>query len=149
MISSDNVLLSLARDLVALATAENQVHVTDPMRALVQALDPDHSDTPAGALDALLRTGSIGRMLISGPRNTINVTQIGGGYKTNVVPGEAWATIDCRFLPGFEAELHDLRLASLSLSSRLTLDRHSPATLSDTVGTCFDWMAATHAKCYT
>ncbi len=142
MISSDNALLSLARDLLALAAAENQVHITDPMRAFVQALDPDHSDTPAEALDALLRTGSISRMLIPGLRNTINVTQIGGGYKTNVIPGEAWATIDCRFLPGYEEELHQLLLASLSPSSRITLDRHSPAAVSDSGGMWFDWMAA-------
>jgi acetylornithine deacetylase/succinyl-diaminopimelate desuccinylase-like protein len=37
-------------------------------------------------------------------RNTANPTRLEAGYKDNVIPGKASATIDCRTLPG-QAEL--------------------------------------------
>ena len=33
-------------------------------------------------------------------RNTISVTMFGGSKQTNVIPGEAWANLDVRLLPG-------------------------------------------------
>src|SRR5262249_57679907 len=45
-------------------------------------------------------------------RNTANPTRLWAGYKENVVPGRASATIDCRTLPGrdeeFRAQLREL-----------------------------------------
>ncbi len=35
-------------------------------------------------------------------RNTANPTMLEAGYKANVIPGRAEATIDARFLPGQE-----------------------------------------------
>jgi acetylornithine deacetylase/succinyl-diaminopimelate desuccinylase-like protein len=35
-------------------------------------------------------------------RNTANPTMLEAGYKANVIPSRAEATIDCRFLPGQE-----------------------------------------------
>jgi acetylornithine deacetylase/succinyl-diaminopimelate desuccinylase-like protein len=37
-------------------------------------------------------------------RHTTNPTMLGAGYKVNVVPGEATAHVDGRFLPGYEDE---------------------------------------------
>ena len=37
-------------------------------------------------------------------RNTANPTMLGAGYKVNVIPTEATAHVDGRFLPGFEDE---------------------------------------------
>jgi acetylornithine deacetylase/succinyl-diaminopimelate desuccinylase-like protein len=33
-------------------------------------------------------------------RNTISLTMLGGSPQTNVIPGEAWANLDVRLLPG-------------------------------------------------
>jgi acetylornithine deacetylase/succinyl-diaminopimelate desuccinylase-like protein len=33
-------------------------------------------------------------------RNTISLTMLGGSEQTNVIPGEAWANLDVRLLPG-------------------------------------------------
>jgi acetylornithine deacetylase/succinyl-diaminopimelate desuccinylase-like protein len=33
-------------------------------------------------------------------RNTISITMLGGSQQTNVIPGEAWANVDVRLLPG-------------------------------------------------
>ena len=37
-------------------------------------------------------------------RNTANPTMLGAGYKVNVIPGQATAHVDGRFLPGYEEE---------------------------------------------
>lgn len=39
-------------------------------------------------------------------QNTANPTMLDAGYKANVIPGSASATIDGRFIPGFEDELN-------------------------------------------
>lgn len=33
-------------------------------------------------------------------RNTVSLTMLGGSQQTNVIPGEAWANVDVRLLPG-------------------------------------------------
>ena len=43
-------------------------------------------------------------MLAAVVRNTANPTMLASGYKHNVIPGEATANIDGRFLPGYEDE---------------------------------------------
>jgi acetylornithine deacetylase/succinyl-diaminopimelate desuccinylase-like protein len=37
-------------------------------------------------------------------RNTISLTMLGGSQQTNVIPGEAWAHLDVRLLPGEDPE---------------------------------------------
>ena len=37
-------------------------------------------------------------------RNTVSLTVLKGGYKTNVIPAEASAELDCRLLPGVTSE---------------------------------------------
>ncbi len=39
--------------------------------------------------------------------DTANVTMLDAGYKHNVIPQQAHANIDCRFLPGHEDDLMD------------------------------------------
>ena len=47
---------------------------------------------------------SSARMLGAVIRNTANPTMLSAGYKVNVIPTEATAHVDGRFLPGFEDE---------------------------------------------
>ena len=39
--------------------------------------------------------------------NTANPTMLEAGYKANVIPQNASAVIDGRFLPGYENDLHE------------------------------------------
>lgn len=55
----------------------------------------------------LTRLGSIARMVGATMSNTANPTMLGGGYKVNVIPGQATAGIDGRFLPGHEQEFYE------------------------------------------
>jgi acetylornithine deacetylase/succinyl-diaminopimelate desuccinylase-like protein len=54
----------------------------------------------------LARLGSIARMVGATTSNTANPTMLSGGYKLNVIPGEARAGIDGRFIPACEDEFY-------------------------------------------
>jgi acetylornithine deacetylase/succinyl-diaminopimelate desuccinylase-like protein len=49
--------------------------------------------------------GEAARMIGATIRNTTNPTMLEAGYKSNVIPSKAEATIDARFLPGQEDAL--------------------------------------------
>ena len=61
-------------------------------------LDPEDME------GTLAKLGGIAKLIGATLRNTANPTQLGAGYKVNVIPGEATAHVDGRFLPGFEEE---------------------------------------------
>ena len=65
--------------------------------AKVRELADSTSDDPDKLIAEL---GPAARMVGAGIRNTTNPTMLRAGYKVNVVPGEAQAWIDGRFLPG-------------------------------------------------
>ena len=50
--------------------------------------------------------GDAVKMLGATISNTANPTMLEAGYKVNVIPQSASATVDGRFLPGYEEELH-------------------------------------------
>ena len=57
------------------------------------------------AIDALVAAlGPAAKFVGATLRNTTNPTQLTAGYKANVIPGSAEATVDGRFLPGHEEE---------------------------------------------
>lgn len=51
--------------------------------------------------------GFLGPVVRASLRNTAAPTQLHAGYAVNVIPADARATIDCRVLPGHEAEFFD------------------------------------------
>ena len=60
---------------------------------------------PRNVKPLLKHLGGAARMLGATLQNTANPTQLNAGYKANVIPQTAVATIDGRFLPGQEEEL--------------------------------------------
>jgi acetylornithine deacetylase/succinyl-diaminopimelate desuccinylase-like protein len=50
----------------------------------------------------LAKLGPLARMVGATVRHTANPTMLEAGYKQNVIPGEAHAYLDCRFMPGGE-----------------------------------------------
>jgi acetylornithine deacetylase/succinyl-diaminopimelate desuccinylase-like protein len=50
------------------------------------------------------KLGTLGLLVGATLRNTANPTMLEAGYKHNVIPGEAYAAIDGRTIPGFEEE---------------------------------------------
>ena len=71
--------------------------------------------------------GPAARMIGAGIRNTTNATMLEAGYKHNVVPAEAVAYIDGRFLPGqgeaFQAEVQRIVGRPRGASARMCCSR--------------------------
>ena len=107
MVHDDNAVTRLAAAVSRIGSHEFPVVITDPVRALVEAiakvtgldLDPENPDV---WLDKL---GGMARMAGAVIRNTANPTMLTAGYKANVIPSRAEAVIDARYLPGEEDAL--------------------------------------------
>ncbi len=107
MVHDDNAVTRLAAAVSRIGAHEFPVQLTDTMRrfltdlAEITGLDIDPDD-PEPALPKL---GGMARMIGASLRNIANPTMLQAGYKTNVIPSTAEATIDTRFLPGQEDAL--------------------------------------------
>jgi acetylornithine deacetylase/succinyl-diaminopimelate desuccinylase-like protein len=109
MVHPDNAVTRLAEAVARIGSHEWPVVLTDTVRTTVKGmselvgrdLDPDDVESWLPLL------GRAGRMIRATTRNTANPTMLDAGYKANVIPGRAEATIDCRFLPGQEDALLD------------------------------------------
>ncbi|MGX1853073.1 M20/M25/M40 family metallo-hydrolase [Streptomyces sp. NBC_01456] len=106
MIHKDNAITELSEAVGRLGRHEFPVRVTKTLRsfldqlgdALGTELDPENMDA------TLAKLGGIAKLIGASLKNTANPTQLGAGYKVNVIPGQATAHVDGRFLPGHEEE---------------------------------------------
>ncbi|HEX8508209.1 MAG TPA: M20/M25/M40 family metallo-hydrolase [Propionibacteriaceae bacterium] len=97
-----NAVTELAAAVARVGTYAWPPLITDAQRAFLEAvsdafeveLDPDSAE------ETLTRLGSISRMVGATMSNTANPTMLTAGYKHNVIPGQARAAIDGRFVPG-------------------------------------------------
>jgi acetylornithine deacetylase/succinyl-diaminopimelate desuccinylase-like protein len=104
MMHDDNAVTRLAAAVSRIGAHEFPVVVTDTVRQFLESIaeitgldiDPDDPEP------ALPKLGSLARMIGATIRNTANPTMLAAGYKANVIPSRAEATIDTRFLPGQE-----------------------------------------------
>ncbi|WP_433076593.1 M20/M25/M40 family metallo-hydrolase [Dactylosporangium sp. CA-052675] len=114
MINDDNAVTALAEAVARVGTHRFPVVLTPTVRAFLEQvsqilgieLDLDDPEAAVGKI------GPIAMIIGATLRNTANPTRLAAGYKDNVIPGRASATIDCRTLPGqselFEEELRRL-----------------------------------------
>ncbi|MHC5906087.1 M20/M25/M40 family metallo-hydrolase [Streptomyces sp. S6] len=106
MIHRDNAITELSEAVARVGRHKWPVRVTKTTRAFLDELG-DALGTPLDPEDmeaTLARLGGIAKLIGATLGNTANPTQLGAGYKVNVIPGEATAHIDGRFLPGYEEE---------------------------------------------
>ncbi|KND27788.1 M20/M25/M40 family metallo-hydrolase [Streptomyces acidiscabies] len=106
MIHRDNAITELSEAVARVGRHKWPVRVTKTTRAFLDELG-DALGTPLDPEDmeaTLARLGGIAKLIGATLSNTANPTQLGAGYKVNVIPGEATAHIDGRFLPGHEDE---------------------------------------------
>ena len=75
--------------------------VTHLLEQVADALGLDRATDPE---DLVAHLGPVAPMLGAALRNTANPTVLDAGYKSNVIPGEAHAMVDGRFLPGHRDE---------------------------------------------
>jgi acetylornithine deacetylase/succinyl-diaminopimelate desuccinylase-like protein len=108
MRNDDNAVTELADAVARIGRHEFPPRITPTAKAFLAELsdalgadlDPEAADVQA----TLARFGTIARMIGATLRNTANPTMLDAGYKANVIPGEATATVDGRFVPGGEEE---------------------------------------------
>jgi len=107
----DNALDHLAQALTSLRDHEWPVEVGPSMSRLLDTVR-ELTDGDGSPDDLIAEFGSAARALGTGIRNSTNATLLQAGFKHNVVPPEATAFIDGRFLPGqqetFQAEVQRL-----------------------------------------
>lgn len=106
MLHDNNAITKLAESVSRIGRHEFPVVWTDTTREFLTGLgalmdtDLTHVD-PQVVVDKL---GPLGRIVGATMRNTANPTMLDAGYKANVIPGTASAVVDCRIIPGQEAE---------------------------------------------
>ncbi|WP_240640948.1 M20/M25/M40 family metallo-hydrolase [Nocardioides ferulae] len=106
MLNDDNAVSALAAAVARIGAHDWPVRLTPTMRTLLAAVGEiaGVEATPENAEALISEFGGAARMLGAVLRNTTNPTMLGAGYKVNVIPTEATAHVDGRFLPGFEDE---------------------------------------------
>ncbi|WP_372728726.1 M20/M25/M40 family metallo-hydrolase [Nocardioides sp.] len=106
MINHDNAVTELAAAVARIGAHDWPVRLTPTMKTLLAAVADlaGTEATPENAQSLVEEFGGAARMLGAVLRNTTNPTMLSAGYKVNVIPTEASAHVDGRFLPGFEDE---------------------------------------------
>ncbi|MET0928489.1 MAG: M20/M25/M40 family metallo-hydrolase, partial [Aeromicrobium sp.] len=99
MRNDDNALMHLSSGLLALGQHEWPAE-PGPSMQLLLAKVRELTGSDGSADELLAHFGPAIRMIGAGIRNTTNATMLQAGYKHNVVPGEAIAYVDGRYLPG-------------------------------------------------
>jgi acetylornithine deacetylase/succinyl-diaminopimelate desuccinylase-like protein len=143
MVNADNAVAKLAAAITRLDQHQFPLILTDPVREFLSGVAEltgvpfDEADPEA----AVARLGNLSRMIGATLRDTANVTIFNAGYRTNVVPGTAAATVDARMLPGrelaFEKELAEI------LGPDVQMDARTMAPVQTTFdGALVDAMAA-------
>ncbi len=118
----DNAVTALASAVARIGAHAWPVRLTPSMQVLLSAIGElaGVEATPDNAEELVEEFGAAARMLGAVIKHTTNPTMLSAGYKVNVVPGEATAHVDGRFLPGYEDEFFDT-LAEL-VGDDITID---------------------------
>jgi acetylornithine deacetylase/succinyl-diaminopimelate desuccinylase-like protein len=106
MMNRENAVTALSAAVARIGAHEWPVRLTPTMQVLLASVAElaGTEATPENAEALVDEFGTATRMLGAVLRNTTNPTMLNGGYKVNVIPTEATAHVDGRFLPGFEDE---------------------------------------------
>jgi acetylornithine deacetylase/succinyl-diaminopimelate desuccinylase-like protein len=144
MVNDDNAVTALCEAVARLGRHTFPVRVTKTVRAFLNEvsealgieLDPDDMDATVAKL------GPLAVLIGATLRNTVNPTMLRAGYKHNVIPGEASAFVDGRFLPGFEDEFFETIDGLLGPDIRREFEVHDVALETDFDGALVDAMCA-------
>jgi acetylornithine deacetylase/succinyl-diaminopimelate desuccinylase-like protein len=109
MRNDDNAITELAAAVTRVGQHSWPTRIRPSVRAFLEAIE-GALGVQIGTDDVeqtLARLGSISRLVGATLTNTANPTMLQGGYKHNVIPADAIAGIDGRFLPGEEQEFYE------------------------------------------
>ncbi|WNV92087.1 M20/M25/M40 family metallo-hydrolase [Umezawaea sp. Da 62-37] len=114
MIHRDNAVAKLAEAVTKLGNHRFPLVIRPSVREFLDGVTEITGwDFPEEDIEgAVGKLGALSRMIGATLRDTANPTMLSAGYKANVIPSVAQATVDCRILPGRE-EAFDRELAEL------------------------------------
>lgn len=106
MLNPANSITQLAEVVHRIGRYESPIQLVPTTQVFLESLaselgEPLDPADPAALLKAI---APLERMIGASLRNIVSPTLLSAGYKTNVIPGEASAQLDCRFLPGHEEQ---------------------------------------------
>lgn len=106
LLHADNAVTEIAEAVARIGSYEWPVRLTPTTQRFLSGLsDAYGTDLADGDLVSVRdKLGTLGLLVGATMQNTANPTMLNAGYKVNVVPREATASIDGRFLPGYEEE---------------------------------------------
>jgi acetylornithine deacetylase/succinyl-diaminopimelate desuccinylase-like protein len=145
MLHDDNAVTAIAEAVARVGRHRFPVVVTDAVRdflveigdALGIAIDPDDPEMAIGKLG-----NTIAPIIGSTLRNTANPTRLAAGYKENVIPSRATATIDCRTLPGQHETFLDQLRAVIGPDLEIEIVERQPPLQTTFDGDLVDAMGA-------
>ena len=108
-VNHDNAVTHLAEAVARLGRHPWPLQLTPTVRQLLEGVAqltglPFDPQDEAGIDRLVAALGPAAKFVGATLRHTTNPTQLSAGYKANVIPGSAEATVDGRFLPGLEDE---------------------------------------------
>ena len=135
----DNAVTSLAEAVARVGRHTWPVQLTPTMRTLLASVGElaGVEATPDNALELVEEFGPAARMIGAVLTHTTNPTMLEAGYKVNVVPGQATARIDGRFLPGLKDEFVTTMQELVGPDVEITFD-----SLQDGLETAYDGAVA-------
>ncbi len=106
LLRTDNAVARLCAVGAQLGHEAFDVELTPTVRDLLDRIAViTGKEVPIHDHEAMIRDfGALGPIILSTTRHTTNLTMLDAGYKQNVVPEDAHAYLDGRFLPGKEDE---------------------------------------------
>jgi acetylornithine deacetylase/succinyl-diaminopimelate desuccinylase-like protein len=144
MINDNNAVTTLAEAVGLIGRHQFPIKVTAAVRDFLEQisevlgieLDPNDPEL------AIAKLGPIANLIGATIRDTANPTGLNAGYKHNVIPSKATATVDCRTLPGRSEEfLAELR-ALVGDEIAMEYVQHRPALETTFDGPLVDAMSA-------
>ena len=143
-VHDDNAVTALCEAVARVGRHRFPVVVTPTVRAFLEhvaealGIEFDLDDPEA----TIAKLGPIASIIGATIRNTANPTGLAAGYKHNVIPSKASATIDCRTLPGQFELFREQLLDVLGPDMELESVHRQPALETTFDGALVDAMAA-------
>jgi acetylornithine deacetylase/succinyl-diaminopimelate desuccinylase-like protein len=126
---ADNALGRLVRALDRIQTWERERVILPEMRPFFERLAQTGALPEVRGPEDLPALAAGDRMIDALTRDTISLTTLHSGIKTNVIPARAEATLDCRLLPGQSAEAFIRRVRDVIDDERVSVE---PVMVSET-----------------
>lgn len=142
---SNNAIVHMCQAILKIARYHPPVKITSTLEGVLKVIGKQAKISPAilktllqsklsGLILEKIKDDGMRRLLKAILANSFSPTVIKAGYKTNIIPSECEAEIDCRILPGEtkNSVLHSLKKILQNIPVEIEITEFFPATESET-----------------